>query len=318
MLSIRYLTTYGGVGLLLGGLPGCQSGPSAAELRQLQALDATLQLSNAGRARQATGYVGGIERNVTRNRGQPKDVAVLHLAQQVQARAQAEVRYLRRLRQRLLAGRGAAASLGATEPVAALLLAPGGAADSLQRRLNAYARFVQQILPAQDTMLAADARHDLRVQEAVGKELNEWGFRELHFRGASVASALATLARQEADVTRLARQALEKLAEKVGSSCIVFERIGAVAAPESNTVREGDTYRATLYLGTTGSEVYGVRMTANGQPVKVNYDMHGTVQLPVPAAAPAGPAAWEAVVQGRYGGRDTTFRLRVPYTIQRP
>jgi GldM N-terminal domain len=316
MTSIRQLTARGSVGLLLGGLAACQSGPSAAELRQLYVLDTALQLSNARLTRDADGTVGQIERNVSLTRWQARDVAVLRQAQQVQARARAEVQYLRRLRQSLLAGGPTAAVLAESAPLAALLPGSGGATDTLQRRLNGYARYVQQFLPAQDTLLAADARHDPRIREAVGKDLDDWRFGELQFRDASVASALATLARQEAEVIRREREVLRKLAEKVGSSYIVFDKISLMAVPESNTVREGDTYRATMYLTTTGSEVYDLRMTANGQPIKADYRRQSLVQLPIPADAAAGPARWEGAIQGHYHGRDTTFRVQVPYTIQ--
>lgn len=115
---------------------------------------------------------------------------------------------------------------------------------------------------------------------------------------------------------QLERQVLREFSRKVGCNALVFDKIYAWAVPESNTVRAGDTYRATLFLSTTGSDVYGIRLEANGQPIKADYRQQWPVQFPIPAAAAAGGASWEGAVRGRYHGRDTTFRVRVPYTIR--
>lgn len=160
MNEIQLVLARGSVGLLLGGLVACQSGPSAAELQQLQTLEATLRVCNARMTHRNDAYVGDIERNVACNHMQSRDVEVLRAAQEIQARAQVEVYYLHQLRRRLLAGDPAETQLADLEPVAELLPGTGGAVDTLQRRLNAYARYVQHYLPAQDALLAADARHD--------------------------------------------------------------------------------------------------------------------------------------------------------------
>jgi hypothetical protein len=299
---------------LLLGMAACQAAPSAAELRQLQQLDASLQELNRRSAQDARATVAGLQENVARNMMQRQDVAVLTQAKRVQGQADSLSRYLHGLRQQLLPA--GSAQLAAHEPVETVLLGPRGAADTLQGRLDRYSRYIQQLVPGQGRLLAVDAKDDPRIREAVGHDLDDWRFGELYFRGASVAEALVTLGQKEAEVRRLEQDALGQLSMRVGSGC-GFDRIGPFAMPKAGQVEEGETYEATLLLTTSARQMRGLTMQANGRDVPVGPDGRGRVELPVPADAPAGPAFWEATIRGTYRGQDTTFRLRVPYLVQR-
>ncbi|RAK69870.1 hypothetical protein [Hymenobacter edaphi] len=302
------------VSVLLLGLAACQSGPTAAELGRLQQLDATLQERNGRSARSARTVVAALQEQVARNRMQRQDVAVLTMAKEVRAQTDSLTRYLHELRRQLRPAPDNA-RLAETRPVEAALLGP--AADTLQQRLSRYARFLHQLVPDEGGLLAASPTEDPRIHEAVGNDLDGLSFGEFYFRGASVASALTTLGQKEAEVRRLEGEALKRLSMKVGSHR-GFERIGAQALPKFAQVPEGETYEAALLLTSSHSEAYGLTMQANGRAVPLRPGGVGRVELAVPADAPAGPASWAATIKATYRGQDTTYRLRVPYTVQRP
>ncbi|MCC3156973.1 hypothetical protein LJ737_06975 [Hymenobacter sp. 15J16-1T3B] len=300
-------------GLLLAGLLGaCQAGPSEAELRQYQSLDQTLTLLNRRQQRAARATEQRLAKQVEHNHWLRQDAAVLSEVEAIRTRTDSLVGQLQQLRQQLQVGSGKAADPAATAPVEALLGGPG--ADTVQQRLNAYARFIRRFVP-QAAPLALDVRDEARIDRAARKQLAAWRFGQLYFRGAPLASALAMLSQKEAEIRRLEHDALAELDQKVAAPFIVFDKIGPMAVPESNEVPVGGTYRAALFL--TSSAV-GIRpvMQADGRPVPLTLDGRGRVEFVVPATAPAGPASWEASIALRQYGRDTTFRLRVPYTIQ--
>ncbi|GAA4387279.1 hypothetical protein GCM10023186_32770 [Hymenobacter koreensis] len=303
------------MGLLLGGVAACQE-PAQVESHRLQQLEATMQALNSRLSKDADKHIANIERGVSQNREQRRDVEVLRQAEEVREQANALVGYLQHIRQRLGTPEPAIDSrLADAAPVTALLL-DGGAADTLQHRLNNYAAFIRPYVP-EVAPLALDAEQDPNVTQAMGSALKDWRFAQLYFQGASVASALAMLSQKELEVRDLERTALRKLSERVGSHSSVFFKIGAMATPESRAVRAGEVYRAYLYLTSTQFSVYRQTGQVNGHPVNVGPDGRVQVSFLVPTDAPDGPALWDGKISGRYEGRDTTFRIRVPYTIQR-
>jgi hypothetical protein len=131
-----------------------------------------------------------------------------------------------------------------------------------------------------------------------------------------VASALAVLAQQEAEVLRLEDEVQSKLSSMVSFGHVMFDKIGAFASAESNVVGEGEAYRAELFLTASASGLQP-RMTLNSQPLKVVYGK-GQVAFtapPLPPGQSRQTAYWDGTITLRRSGRDTTFR--VPYTIVR-
>ncbi|GAB2967768.1 hypothetical protein GCM10027048_43160 [Hymenobacter coalescens] len=295
-MSPRLPVTFPRAAPLLLSLGACQFGSADAERRQYESLEQTLMLLGQRQQRAARATEQRLADAVERNHWQDRDVAVLRQAQAICSRTDSLSRYLQRLR-------GTPGSSGLE----------GAAADTLQRRLNGYALYIKQFVPAVGP-LAMHGPDDPRLREAGYRALKEWRFGELAFKGAPAAAARATLQRLEVEARRLEHDALNELSKKVGAAVIVFDKIGVGAVPESQQVPAGGSYRAALFLA---SSMGGrVTMEADGRPVPVGPDGRGRVEFVVPANAPAGPAAWEARFHARYQGRDTTLRLRVPYTIQ--
>ncbi|QHJ06552.1 hypothetical protein [Hymenobacter busanensis] len=300
------------------GAVACQTGESEADRQQLQALDATLQTLNRQQNREADRLMGRMQEAVALTRFYPADVTVLEKAETVRSRANTVRGRIKALRNKLLqaANQAGGAGLGGTQPVAATLLGPDEAANLLQQSLRQYARHIRQVVPDMSDLLAADAKDDPSIRAAVGDAFDGQSFGEFYFGSASVAAALTTLSQKEGEVLRMELLALEELSKKIQHADAFF-KIGAYAIPNSNTVREGQHYEADLFLTTSRQEVFRVAMQANGRSVKIGPYGAGQIAFPVPATAPSGPAFWEASISGSYRGRDTTFRFRVPYTIQR-
>ncbi|RTQ52523.1 hypothetical protein EJV47_05790 [Hymenobacter gummosus] len=297
-------------------MTGCQAGPSAAELRRLNLLDKELMLLNEQQAQSHRGMVRHLEIEVAKNRNQAKDIAVLEHGKTVRAQTQRLVDYLRDVRRQLVpAGELPTPEQLADRRAAAQILLTQGRADSLQRRLDRYVDFLTAGLGSDPRLLD---QFSFRARRAHGGDQAAGAsFGKYYFADASRAAALVELARQESEVLRLEAALLDKLSQQVGSIVDVFDKIGAFASAESNVVGEGETYRAELFLTASAS---GARplMSLNGQPLAVGPDGKGRVAFTVPRLPPdqrRQTAYWDGTISVRYHGRDTTFRVRVPYTI---
>jgi hypothetical protein len=307
-----------GLSLLLCSVAACQTRASEAELRQMQQLDEALQGVNRHLAKEADNVLGMIEKYVYQNNLQRRDLEVLRQAEDVQTHTRQVVDYLHKLRQELKRQKPASdapVSLSSSEAVNTLMLQVG-AADTLQKRLNAYGNYLRAYVPESGAYLALDAKDDPSIRAVVGSSLDAKRFGEFYFGGTSVAAAFAVLSQKETEVRQLENKALGRLAEKIGPGGLIFYKIGPVAISATNTVEEGETYHANLFLSSTKPLIYRITVQANGKPLQIGPDGKARVEFTVPADAPSGPATWDGVIQGRYQGRDTTFRIRVPYTIQ--
>ncbi|HEX8350182.1 MAG TPA: gliding motility protein GldM, partial [Hymenobacter sp.] len=185
-------------------------------------------------------------------------------------------------------------------------------------KLNEYSEYIKQFVP-EATALALDAKEDKRVTEKGQKNKN---FAELNFENTPVVAALATISQKETEVLKYESEALQKQSEKVGAKTIVFDKIGAFASAESNTVAAGTKYKAELFLTASASSIRP-SMTLNGSSLAVDpTNGHGKVEF---TARPGGfdasgnaKSSWTGTIRFNQNGRDTTFTVKVPYTITKP
>ncbi|RAK69871.1 hypothetical protein [Hymenobacter edaphi] len=282
--------------------PACQSGAdSDVALLRLRLVDDALLAGNNEALHANEGTVKLLHALTERNRNAPADVVLLGQAEAVHDSTRALVGHLRDVREQLLRRTDNHVHfkhLNELRAVASLL--PGGeqgAAGGLQRRLTRHARLLGQVVP--DRRAAAKPLH-------------------ADFAAASVASALAALARLEAGVLLRETEALASLQARVGPTDLpVTARAWATA--EARTVAPGSTYKAELYLAQALYRPGHLTMTANGQPVSIDAGGFGRVAFTAPALGGAlrRQLAWEGTVRVRLAGHDTTFRVRVPYTVVR-
>ena len=275
--------------------------------------------------------IKGIQAAVLKNRSTVKDLAVLKQSEEIRAKTKAMIAYLRDVRDKLVVATGN--PKGSTEykdPGADNKVMPAmiggkrnGMAYPLKTELNNYTTFIKAYVPSA-TPLALDGRDDPRI--ANSKETTTHGqrnkdFAELNFENTPLVAALAVLSQKETEVLKYEADALSEQAKKVGAQTIVFDKIGAFASAESNTVAAGTKYKAELFL-TAGASSLHPSMTLNGGSLSVGPDGHGKVEFVASKgnfdASGNAKASWTGKIRFNQNGRDTTFQVLVPYTITRP
>ena len=266
----------------------------------------------------------GIQAAVVKNQNQARDLAVLKQSEEIRSKTKDVITYLREVRQQLLKATDNTGpemtNLSGEDKVAITMLGGkqnGVAYKTLKPKLNEYAEYIKQFVPDAGP-LAIDARDDKRVTEKSQKSKN---FAELNFENTPVVAALATISQKETEILKLEADALQKQAEKVGAKTIVFDKIGAFASAESNTVAAGTKYKAELFLTASASSI-SPRMTLNGSPLSVSSEGKGKVEFTArPGSFDASgnaKASWTGTIRFNQNGRDTTFTVKVPYTISKP
>ncbi len=297
---------------------------NSAILLKFKFIDDSLVGVNDKTSVAADGTVKGIEAAVVKNQNQARDKAVLQQSEEIRAKTKDMVSYLRGIRQQLLKATENTGpemtNLSGEDKVAMTMLGGkrnGVAYTGLKPKLNEYSVYIKQFVP-DATQLAIDGKDDSRVTEKSQKSKN---FAELNFENTPVVAALATISQKETEVLKYEAEALSAQAQKVGAKTIVFDKIGAFASAESNTVAAGTKYKAELFLTASASSI-SPRMTLNGSPLSVGADGKGKVEF---TARPGGfdasgnaKATWTGTIRFQQNGRDTTFQVKVPYTITKP
>ncbi|TGD78384.1 gliding motility protein GldM [Hymenobacter wooponensis] len=297
---------------------------NSAILLKFKFLDESLGSINDKVSNANEGAVKGIQAQVEKNRNQARDLAVLKQSQEIRDRTKQMVSYLDEVRSKLLTatenkGKNEFKNMSAEDKVAITMLGGtrNGEAYKMKEELNKYSSYIKQFVPNAGP-LALDAREDAMVTDPEQKSKN---FAELNFENTPVVAALAVLSQKEAEVLKYESDALAAQAAKVGGSVIVFDKIGAFASAESNTVAAGTKYKAELFLTASASGL-NPSMTLNGSPLSVGSDGKGKVEFTARPgsfdAAGNAKAQWTGTIRFKQNGRDTTFKVTVPYTVTKP
>lgn len=297
---------------------------NSAILLKFKFIDDSLISVNEKTSVAADGTIKGIQAAVLKNQNQARDKTVLQESEEIRSKTKEMMAYLRDLRGKLLKATENTGpemtNLSGEDKVAITMLGGknnGLAYTELKPKLNEYSAFIRKYVPTV-AALAQDGKEDTRVTEKSQKAKN---FAELNFENTPVVAALATISQKETEVLEYEAEALKKQAEKVGAKTIVFDKIGAFASAESNTVAAGTKYKAELFLTASASSI-SPRMTLNGSALSVGPDGHGKVEF---TARPGGfdasgnaKSSWTGTIRFNQNGRDTTFTVKVPYTITKP
>ncbi|GAA4378458.1 hypothetical protein GCM10023186_15020 [Hymenobacter koreensis] len=297
---------------------------NSAILLKFKFLDDSLLNINEKVTADHDGTVKSIQAQVAKNQNQKQDLAVLEQSKQVRERTKSMISYLRGVRDELLVktenvkGSNVYKNVSAEDKVAMYMLGgkKNGEAYKMKDELNKYSDYIKGFAPDAKP-LAIEPKDD----PSVTKDQKNKNFAELNFENTPVVAALAVLSQKEAEVLKYEADALAKLSEKVGAKTIVFDKIGAFASAESNTVAAGTKYKAELFLTASASSITPV-MTLNGSPLKVGPDGRGKIEFTATPGAfdAAGNAkkTWTGTVRIRNAGRDTTFKVTVPYVVSKP
>ena len=297
---------------------------NSAILLKFKFIDDSLLGVNDKTAVAADGTIKGIQAAVLKNQNQARDKAVLLESENIRTKTKEMTAYLRGLRQKLLEATENTGpemtNLSGEDKVAITMLGGknnGLAYTELKPKLNEYSDFIKKYVPSA-TALALDGKEDSRVTEKTQKSKN---FAELNFENTPVVAALATISQKETEVLKYEAEALSAQAQKVGAKTIVFDKIGAFASAESNTVAAGTKYKAELFLTASATSI-SPRMTLNGGSLPVGPDGKGKVEFTArPGSFDASgnaKSSWTGTIRFNQNGRDTTFTVKVPYTITKP
>ncbi len=299
---------------------------NSAILLKFKFLDDSLLGVNDKTSAAADGTVKGIQAAVVKNQNQARDKTVLAQSEEIRTRTKDMVAYLREVRDKLVSstenakGSNEYKNMSAEDKVAITMLggARNGLAYPLKDKLNAYSGYIGQYVPGA-APLALDPKEDKMIIDPEQKNKN---FAELNFENTPLVAALAVLSQKETEVLKYEADALQKQAEKVGAKTIVFDKIGAFASAESNTVAAGTKYKAELFLTASASSLRP-SMTLNGSPLSVDAStQRGKVEFTARPGAfdkeGNAKASWTGTVRVNNNGRDTTFKVQVPYTITKP
>ncbi len=266
--------------------------------QQLMQLTAVLTAENDRVSYTAEGTIKSIEAAVIKNNRRPAEVALLRRAEALQASAKRLISKLRASGDQLCRATGNKTDRPLQHSGAAIGAACAADAppqQALARQLAAYADTLHrcQVADGQAALLAAPA-----------------------FAGSTpVAEALADLTRLESEILACQTHALHCIGQRVGAPRWVSHPL-AVATAQANIVAPGDTYRAQLGLvGYFSANEVKMQMACNGRPVLA--DSAGVGQVRFRAPTRPGPATWTGTIRLNHNGRDTTFRVTVPYRVAR-
>ena len=298
---------------------------NSAILQKFKLIDDSLVDVNGKTDKAADGTVKGIQEAVAKNRNQAADQQVLKQSEEIREKTKEVIAYIDGVRDKLITATenskaGEFHNMEATDKVAITMLggAKNGLAYPLKDKLNSYADYIKQYVPDAEP-LALDAKVDPKVTD---KEQKGKNFAEFNFENTPVVAALAVLSQKETEVLKYQADALQKQAEKVGAKTIVFDKLGAFASAESNTVAAGTKYKAELFL-TAAASGLKQNMTYNGSPLAVDSKTnHGKIEFTARPgnfdASGNAKANWTGSIRINQNGRDTTFRVTVPYTVTKP
>ena len=299
---------------------------NSAILLKFKFIDDSLTDVNAKTDKAADSTVKGIEAEVAKNHNVPADVAVLKKSEEIRDETKKVIDYLNQVRDKLITatenskGKNDYKNMSAEDKVAITMLGgkQNGEAYAMQKRLNEYSDYIKQFVP-EASPLALDAKSDPRIAPA--SEQKNKSFAELNFENTPVVAALAVLSQKETEVLKYQADALQKQAEKVGAKVIVFDKLGAFASAESNTVAAGTKYKADLFL-TAAATGLKQSMTYNGSPLSIGSDGHGKVEFTARPGAfdkdGNAKASWTGTIRINQNGRDTTFVKKIDYTVTKP
>ncbi|MBJ6109160.1 hypothetical protein JAO73_09070 [Hymenobacter sp. BT523] len=273
----------------------------AMALEKIAALEVRLAANNQQGAQAMANTVYGIRVAVAQNQSQARDVAVLTQSQQLLVRTKSLVDTLHLFQQALRAAAHEDPTGALRHPDAVSGLNSAITPQRLARHLDRYTAFIRPCLPGAPAFTLT------------GPDGTTW----LYPPRVPLAAALASLTRLEAQVRRLATDALNQQAQKVGTHC-GFDKIGAMAVAASNTAAPGATYEAQLFLTMAASSLRPV-MRVEGKEIEVHPNGWGAVEINVPLPRPGQPdtvrARWHGTVLVKSALGDTAFQVDAPYLV---
>lgn len=286
--------------LLLNGLAGWSfwQGQQDEQLDEQLAYSVTVaRAANATAARQAADAIERLKATEAKNRYQPADLGYLRAAEALHDQVNRVRPLLREVDSLVRQAAGSATNAtGMRQPAQPVFTQPF---ESITQRWRALGR---QLTACADSLHRASPVAALPVSLPAAASAT------------TAVQALADLVQAEHQLLASEAAVVRQLAKLVGARTFLTAPV-ALATAESNVVTPGDTYRAELLLATHFPADLRMRMTCDGHPVSVDSTGMGQVRFRAPLRS--GPAAWTGTICLNWTGRDTTFRVHVPYRVAR-
>ena len=304
---------------------------NSAILLKFRTLDEALLGANEKSVRSTQNQIEEMEKKASEaGKATPKDLARLQQGKEVQAKADAVVKYLRELREAIIKRSGgyaedkvnyaniSAEDMVMMEMLGANTAANPGKAKELKARLDGFTSYIKQYVPAV-APLALDAKDDPIAK--MDDHQKHKDFAALNFENTPMVAALAVLSEKENAVRRYESEALGMISGTLGKEIIKFDRIGTAVSAESKVVAAGTKYKAEMYLIASSSQITPV-MKARGQSLKVNAEGRGEVEFTAQAGAydkdGNSKQTWEGTIIIKRDGRDSVFRVKQEYIVAKP
>ncbi|MEJ8758440.1 gliding motility protein GldM [Pontibacter sp. H259] len=303
---------------------------NSAILLKFQFLDESLMGVNVKTVTDNAGVLTNIKSSVSKNGNRPNDAAVLNQAQEIRKRTDEMVKYIRSIREKLIAETGGKnpddpnqyANPSGEDKVAIMMIGAAakkdGAAYELKDKLNAYAKFLKPYNESTPNQLANDGKDDPVAKN--DKTQRNKDFAELNFGETPLVAALAVLSQKENEVLKYEADALQKQAQKVGADMVRFEKIFAMARAESKVVAAGTKYKAEMFIAAS-SDAITPTMTYQGRPVKV-VDGKGQVEFTASAsnydADGNSEQTWKGQITLNQNGENKVYPIEEKYIVAKP
>lgn len=314
---------------------------SSAIIQKFKFLDDSLQVAVGSAQTTNTQTDSRIKKAVKDNGGKAEDLAVLAKAEKVRKLTNEMIAYMTALRTEMIETSGGVEKDEATgaiigyvgakeeQKVVEIMVGPEGSKKGkgyeLQKRLNGYAQELSTTVGPKSLPyipLALDAKDDKMF--AKDKEQNKKDFAELNFAQTPMVAALAVISTKEAELLKLESLALEDLARQVGASNLSFDQVFAMSRATSNVVAAGTEYEAEMFIAASSSAIRPTfQFEGREVPGAVVNGMNvGKVKFRVSAGSydKEGNAkkSWKGTITIKNKGKDTSFKMEVPYIVARP
>lgn len=138
-------------------------------------------------------------------------------------------------------------------------------------------------------------------------------FAQANFGQTPVVAALAVLTQKQNEIIRYEQEVLKRLGIKDIGWLPKVKGLVAVASADANTIAEGESYTAKMYL-TAAAANSDIKMYVNGSPVRIE-DGFGLVNIPTQRA---GEQEWTGEIKFKVRDKDTVLRFTKKYQVVKP
>lgn len=195
--------------------------------------------------------------------------------------------------------------------------AKNGKAYELKEKLDAYVDGINGLVDSLDAKKFAKSGKELYPND---ENQNTKDFAYLNFDHTPTVACRAIIAQFKSEIASVETKAVERLAQEIGATKLKFDKVFAVALPNSRVVASGTKYSAELFIAASSNSVIP-RMTAGGSSLKVDAESgRGLYEVTARTSKAREKRSWKGTISipNPSGGGDTTFTVEEEYEVVAP